>query len=92
MISYTCNDLIIANLLNIIELEKRIIYLEKQAAELKKESIDKLLDNKWRHLKNGINKITIKNNLGSPERIEKYLNSDEIWGFKKFTLRFDKNS
>ena len=91
MISYICNDIIIANHSNMTELEKRIIYLEKQVAELKKESIDKLLDDKWRRLKKGINKISIKNDLGNPDRIGKYSNGDEIWGFKKFTLRFDKN-
>ena len=91
MISYICNDIIIANHSNMTELEKRIIYLEKQVAELKKESIDKLLDDKWRRLKKGINKISIKNDLGNPDRIGTYSNGDEIWGFKKFTLRFDKN-
>ena len=91
MISYICNDIIIANHSNMPELEKRIIYLEKQVAELKKESIDKLLDDKWRRLKKGINKISIKNDLGNPDRIGKYSNGDEIWGFEKFTLRFDKN-
>ena len=91
MILYLCNDIIIANHSNMTELEKRIIYLEKQVAELKKESIDKLLDDKWRRLKKGINKISIKNDLGNPDRIGKYSNGDEIWGFKKFTLMFDKN-
>ena len=90
IISYIWNDKIIANHSNIIELEKRIIYLEKQVAALKKESIDKLLDDKWRRLKKGINKISIKNDLGNPDRIGIYSNGDEIWGFKKFTLRFDK--
>ena len=91
MILYICNDKIIANHSNITELEKRIIYLEKQVAELKKESIDISLDNKWRRLKKGLNKISIKNDLGNPDRIGKYSNGDEIWGFKNFTLRFDKN-
>ena len=31
------------------------------------------------------------NDLGNPDRIGKYSNGDEIWGFKKFTLRFDKD-
>ena len=47
MILYVCNDTIFANHSNITELEERIIYLEKQVAELKKESIYKLLDDKW---------------------------------------------
>ena len=91
MILYICNVTIFANHSNITELEERVIYLEKQVAELKKESIYKLLDDKWRHLKKGINKINIINDLGNPDRIGKYSNGDEIWGFKNFTLRFDKN-
>jgi len=91
MLSYVCNEKIIANNSNITELEKRIIYLEKQVEELKRGSIDKLLDDKWRLLKKGINKISIKNDLGNPDRIGKYSNGDEIWGFKNFTLRFDQN-
>jgi len=43
------------------------------------------------NLKSGVNKINIKNDLGDPDRIGKYSNGDEIWGFKNFTLRFDKN-
>ena len=91
MISYSFNGTIIANHANITELEKRIIYLEKQVAELKKESSDKLLDDKWKRLKKGVNKISIKNDLGNPDRIGKYSNGDEIWGFKNFTLMFDEN-
>lgn len=91
MILYICNDRIIANHSNITELEKRIIYLEKQVAELKKESIDKLLNDKWKRLKKGINKIRIKNDFGNPDRIGIYSNGDEIWGFNNFTLRFDNN-
>ena len=91
ILSYLCNDIVIANNPNINNLERRITYLEKQVAELKKESIDKLLDDKWRRLKKGLNKISIKNDLGNPDRIGKYPNGDEIWGFKNFTLRFDKN-
>lgn len=91
MISYVCNEKIIANHSNITDLEERIIYLEKQVAELKKKSINKLLNDKWRRLKKGVNKISIKKDLGNPDRIGKYSNGDEIWGFKNFTLRFDKN-
>ena len=89
IISYIFNDKIIANHSNIKELERRIIYLEKQIEQLKKESIDKSLDYRWKRLKKGINKISIKNDLGSPDRIGKYSNGDEIWGFNNFTLRFN---
>ena len=91
MISYTCNGIIIANHANVTELEKRIIYLEKQVAELKNESKDRSLNDKWRRLKKGIKKINIKNDIGNPDRIGKYSNGDEIWGFEDFTLKFDKN-
>ncbi len=86
-----CNNKIIANSSHIIELEKRILYLERQVAELKKESINKLLDNKWRHLKKGLNKDRILNEIGNPDRVGKYSNGEEIWGFKNFTLKFNKN-
>tara|TARA_Y100001970_G_C14144421_1_gene809032 strand:+ start:233 stop:571 length:339 start_codon:yes stop_codon:yes gene_type:complete len=91
MLSYICNNKIIANNSNIAQLEKRIIYLEKQVAELKNESKDRSLNDKWRRLKKGIKKINIKNDIGNPDRIGKYSNGDEIWGFEDFTLKFDKN-
>jgi hypothetical protein len=76
---------------NIISLEKRIVYLEKQVEELKKKSMNTELDRKWGSLKRGEKKIKIKNELGNPDRVGKYSNGDEIWGFKNFTLKFDKN-
>ena len=82
---------ILASDTNISELEKRVIYLEKQVKELKRNSINDSLESKWLNLKSGVNKINIKNDLGDPDRIGKYSNGDEIWGFKNFTLRFDKN-
>ena len=91
IISYISNDTMFADHANLTELEKRIIYLEKQVAELKNKSADKLLDDKWKRLKKGINKISIKNDLGNPDRIGKYSNGYEIWGFKNFTLMFDEN-
>tara|TARA_Y100000768_G_C23954735_1_gene672151 strand:+ start:574 stop:906 length:333 start_codon:yes stop_codon:yes gene_type:complete len=90
-LSNICHDKITANNSNIIELEKRILSLERQVAELKKESINKILNNKWRHLKKGLNKDSIKKDIGNPDRIGKYSNGDEIWGFKNFTLKFNKN-
>ena len=82
---------ILASDTNISELEKRVIYLEKQVKELKRNSINDSLGSKWLNLKSGVNKINIKNDLGDPDRIGKYSNGDEIWGFKNFTLKFDKN-
>ncbi|OUW78268.1 MAG: hypothetical protein CBD77_04575 [bacterium TMED217] len=91
ILTYIYNNKIIANNIPIIELEKRIFSLERQVAELKNESINKFLDNKWKNLKKGLNKNSIKNDIGNPDRIGKYSNGDEIWGFKKFTLKFNKN-
>ena len=75
---------------NIYELEKRIELLEKQVSELKKKSKDQIIETKWRKLKKGLSKINVKKNIGSPDRVGKFLNGDEIWGFKNFTLKFDK--
>ena len=76
---------------NIYELEKRVALLEKQVSELKKKSKDKIIEIKWRKLKKGLSKIKVKKDIGNPDRVGKFLNGDEIWGFKNFTLRFDKN-
>ena len=88
---FFCNYNILASDTNISELEKRVIYLEKQVEELKRNSNNNLLESMLGNLKEGINKINIKNDLGDPDRMGKYSNGDEIWGFKNFTLRFDKN-
>ena len=90
-LAFFCDYKILANDTNISELEKRVIYLEKQVEELKRNSNNDFLESKLGNLKKGINKINIKNDLGDPDRIGKYSNGDEIWGFKNFTLRFDKN-
>ena len=90
-LTFFCNYKILASDTNINELEKRVIYLEKQVEELKRNSKNDLLESKLVNLKEGINKINIKNDLGDPDRIGKYSNGDEIWGFKNFTLKFDKN-
>ena len=74
---------------NIYELEKRVARLEKQVSELKKKSKDQIIEAKWRKLKKGLSKINVKKNIGSPDRVGKFLNGDEIWGFKNFTLKFD---
>ena len=74
---------------NIYELEKRVALLEKQVSELKKKSKDQKLEYKWGRLKKGLSKIKVKKNIGNPDRVGKFLNGDEIWGFKNFTLKFD---
>ena len=75
---------------NIYELEKRVALLEKQVSELKKKSKDQAIETKWGKLKKGLNKIKVKKDIGNPDRVGKFLNGEEIWGFKNFTLKFDK--
>ncbi len=75
---------------NIYELEKRVTLLEKQVSDLKKKSKDKIIKNKLKKLEMGISKIKVKKDIGNPDRIGKFSNGDEIWGFKNFTLKFDK--
>ena len=74
---------------NIYELEKRVALLEKQVLELKKKSKNQAIDTKWKKLKKGLSKIKIKKDIGSPDRVGKFLNGEEIWGFKNITLKFD---
>ncbi len=74
---------------DIYELEKRVAALEKQVSELKKKSKDKAIETSWRKLKIGLTKLKVKKDIGNPDRMGKYLNGDEIWGFKNFTLKFD---
>ena len=71
---------------NIHELEKRVALLEKQVSELKKKSKDKKIETKWGKLKKGLNKIKLKKDIGNPDRVGKFLNGEEIWGFKDITL------
>ena len=80
---------LIANDSNIYELEKRVALLEKQVLELKNKSKDQKIETKWKKLKKGLSKIKVKKNIGNPDRVGKFLNGDEIWGYKNFTLKFD---
>tara|TARA_Y100000741_G_scaffold274405_1_gene214370 strand:- start:137 stop:475 length:339 start_codon:yes stop_codon:yes gene_type:complete len=80
---------LLANDSKIYELEKRVSLLEKQVSELKKKSKDQTIETEWRKLKKGLSKIKVKKNIGNPDRVGKFLNGDEIWGFKNFTLKFD---
>ena len=73
---------------NIYELEKRVALLEKQISELKKKSKNQIIETKWGILKKGLSKIKVKKDIGNPDRVGKFLNGDEIWGFKNFTLNF----
>ena len=74
---------------NIYDLEKRVALLEKQVSDLKKKSKNQIIETEWRKLKKGLSKIKVKKDFGTPDRVGKYLNGDEIWGFRRFTLKFD---
>jgi len=74
---------------DIYELEKRVRLLEKQVSELKKKSKNHTIETKWSKLKKGFSKVKVKKDIGNPDRVGKFLNGDEIWGFKNFTLKFD---
>jgi len=83
--------LIFAKDLNIVELEKRVIYLENQISELKYHiQLKSINKKKWDKIKSGDNKKVIKNTIGTPDRIGKFKNGGEIWGFNNHTLIFDK--
>tara|TARA_Y100001970_G_C13571540_1_gene526458 strand:- start:193 stop:531 length:339 start_codon:yes stop_codon:yes gene_type:complete len=71
------------------ELERRISNLEKQVAELQNQSKNKTKDHKLRYLKKGISKIRVKKDMGAPDRVGKFSNGDEIWGFENTILKFD---
>ena len=80
---------LIAKETSIYELEKRVALLEKEVSELKKKSKNQIIEIKWKKLKKGHSKSKVKKNIGNPDRVGKFLNGDEIWGFKNFTLKFD---
>ena len=70
-------------------IKNKLKKLEMEVAELKKKSKNQKIEIKWKMLKKGFSKIKVKKDIGNPDRIGKYLNGDEIWGFKNFTLKFD---
>lgn len=73
-----------------LELEKRIEFLEKQVIELKMK-VDKTSSIiNWKNLELGLSKNKIQASFGHPDRKGKFSNGDEFWGFKDYTLKFDK--
>ena len=90
MISFLINVAFAENC-RINVLEERIQHLENKVKELEIKvscSISNLL---WEDLKEGISKTKIQSNFGNPDRKGKFSNGDELWGFKNYTLKFDKN-
>ena len=72
-------------------LEKRIEKLETTVQELELKVACNMSNLQWQDLEEGISKIKIQNSFGNPDRKGKFSNGDELWGFRNYTLKFDKN-
>lgn len=72
-------------------LEKRIEKLEYTVQELELKVACNMSNIQWQDLKEGISKTKIQNSFGNPDRKGKFSNGDELWGFRNYTLKFDKN-
>ena len=71
-------------------LEKRIEYLENKVEKLE-QKISNYSPNSLEDLTKGVSKSKILSSFGNPDRKGKFSNGDELWGFKNYTLKFDKN-
>ena len=72
-------------------LEKRIEYLENKVDELEQKVSNYSPNLLWEDLAKGVSKSKIQSSFGNPDRKGKFSNGDELWGFKDYTLKFDKN-
>ena len=72
-------------------LEQRIEYLENKVEELEQKVFNHSSDLLWQELTIGVTKNKIQSSFGNPDRRGKFSNGDELWGFKNYTLKFDKN-
>ena len=72
-------------------LEKRIEYLENKVEELEQRISNYSPNLSLEDLTKGVSKSKIQSSFGNPDRIGKFSNGDELWGFKNYTLKFDKN-
>ena len=84
-------NMVVAENCRINSLEKRIEYLENKVKELETKVSCNISNLLWEDLKEGISKTKIQSNFGNPDRKGKFSNGDEFWGFKNYTLKFDKN-
>ena len=72
-------------------LEKRIEYLENKVEELEQKISNYSPNLLLEDLTKGVSKSKIQSSFGNPDRKGKFSNGDELWGFKNYTLKFDKN-
>ena len=76
---------------SLISLEDRVKHLEEKIVQLELKIDKKNYNIKWKDLKRGLSKIKIQSSFGQPDRKGKFSNGDELWGFRNYTLKFDKN-
>ena len=84
-------DGIFAENSRINSLEERIEYLEHKVEELEQKISIHSSNLSWEDLTKGVSKNKIQSSFGNPDRKGKFSNGDELWGFKNYTLKFDKN-
>ena len=72
-------------------LEKRIEYLENKVEKLEQKFSNYSNNLLLEDLTKGVSKSKILSSFGDPDRKGKFSNGDELWGFKNYTLKFDKN-
>ena len=72
-------------------LEQRIEYLEYKVEELEQKISNHSPNLLLEDLIKGVSKSKIQSSFGNPDRKGKFSNGDELWGFKNYTLKFDKN-
>ena len=72
-------------------LEQRIEYLESKVEELEQKVSNHSTNLFLEDLTKGISKNKIRSSFGNPDRKGKFSNGDELWGFRNYTLKFDKN-
>ena len=85
------NNLIFAENSSFDGLEKRIKYLENKVEQLEQKVSSYSPNSLWEDLTIGLSKNKIQSSFGNPDRKGKFSNGDELWGFKNYTLKFDKN-
>ncbi len=90
VISFLINAVLAENY-RINSLEKRIENLENKVQDLELKVSRNMSNLLWEDLKEGISKTKIQSSFGNPDRKGKFSNGDELWGFKNYTLKFDKN-